>query len=90
MNLQVHCTSKHTSTETTNGSGRNLRKVDRADDASLSNTKTSNEATSVYSSHVAVVSNKDGDSKNPEDTELASSPNTTDTITNDESTVIQP
>jgi hypothetical protein len=34
-------------------------------------TKTSNEATSVDGSHVAIVSNKDGNSKNPEDTELA-------------------
>jgi hypothetical protein len=90
INLQVDSTSKHTSTETTDGSGGNFRKVNGTDDASLSNTKTSNKATSVDSSHVAVVSNKDGDSQNPKNAELASSPNTTDTITNDESTVIQP
>lgn len=89
MNLQVHSTSKHTSTETTDGSGGDFRKVDGTDDASLSNTKTSNKATSVDGSHVAVVSNKDGDSKYPENAELTSSPNTTDTITNDESTVIR-
>ena len=90
INLQVHSTSKHASTETPNGSGGNFRKVDRADDASLSNTKPSNKATSIDCSHVPVVSNEDGNSKNPENAELTSSPNTTDTITNDESTVIQP
>ena len=89
MNSQVHSTSKHTSTETTDGSGGDFRKVYGTDDASLSNTKTSNKATSVYGTHVAIVSNKDSDAENPETAELASSPNTADTITNDESTFIQ-
>lgn len=90
MNSQIHSTSKHTSTETTDGSRGDFRKVYGTDDTSLSNTKTSNEATSVDGTHVAIVSNKDGDTENPETAELASSPDTTDTITNDESTVIQP
>lgn len=89
MNLQVHGTSKHTSTETTDRSRGDFRKVYRTDDTSLSNTKTSNEATSVDGIHVAIVSNKDGDTENPETAELASSPDTADTITDKESTVIQ-
>lgn len=90
MNSQVHSTSKHTSAETTDGSGGDFRKIYGTDDTSLSNTKTSNEATSVDGTHVAVVSNKDGDAENPKTAELASSPNTADTITNEESTVIPP
>jgi hypothetical protein len=90
INSQVHSTSEHTSAETTDGSGRNFRKVDGTDNASLSNTKTGNEATSIDGIHVAIVSNKDGDAEDPETAELASSPNTADTITNDESTDIRP
>ena len=89
-NLQVHGTSKHTSAETTDRSGGNFRKIDGTDDTRLSNTKTSNEATSIDGAHAAIVSNKDGDTKNPETAKLTSSPNTADTITNDESTVVQP
>jgi hypothetical protein len=55
----------------------------------LSNTKTSNKTTAIYSSHATVVSNKNSDTENPEDTELTSSPNTTDTIADEESTVIE-
>lgn len=90
MNSQVHSASKHTSAETTDGSRGDFRKVYRTDDTSLSNTKTSNEATSIDGTHVAVISNKDGDTEDPETAELAGSPDTTDTITNEESTVIQP
>lgn len=90
MNSQIHSTSKHTSAETTDGSWGDFRKIYGTNDTCLSNTKTSNEATSIDGTHVAVVSNKDGDTENPETAKLAGSPDTTDTITNDESTVIQP
>lgn len=89
-NSQIHGTGKHASAETADGSGRYFRKVDWANDTSLPNTNTSNEATSVGGVQAAVVSNKDGNTENPENAELASSPNTADTITNKESTVIQP
>lgn len=90
MNSQVYSTGKHTSAETADGSRGYFRKVDWTNDTGLPNTNTSHEATSVGGIQAAVVSNKDGDTEDPETAELASSPNTADTITNEESTVIQP
>jgi hypothetical protein len=89
MNSQINRTREHAGAETTNGSRRNLRKVDGTNDTSLTNSQTSNEATSIDSTHAAIVSNKNGDTENPETTELASSPDTTNPIADHEGTVIQ-
>jgi hypothetical protein len=55
----------------------------------LSNSKTSNKTTAIYSSHATFISNKNRDTENPEDTELTSSPNTPDTIADEESARIE-
>lgn len=85
-NSQIYSTRKHTSAETADGSRGYFRKVDWAHDTSLPDTNTSNKATSIGGIQAAVVSDKDGNTEDPENAELASSPNTADTITNDEST----
>jgi hypothetical protein len=77
---QVYSTSEHTRAETSNGGRGNFREIDGPDDTGLPYPKTSNEATRVDGAHVAVVPNKDANTDDPETAELASRPDTANTI----------
>ena len=62
---------------------------DSPNDWSLSDTETSDEATSVDSTKVTIdtANHEDGNTQSPDGTEEACCPNTTDAITNQECTV---
>lgn len=79
--------SEHARAETTNGGGCNLSDVDRSHDRSLSNTETTDESTSVDGTEVSVdtANHEDDNTKSPKGAKNTSSPNTTDTITDQES-----
>lgn len=86
MGGETYC--EHARAETTDGSRSNLSDVDRSDDGSLTNTETTDEATSVDSTEVSIdtTNHEDDNTKSPERAEESSSPNTTDAITDQEST----
>jgi len=50
----------------------------------LTDTETSNEATSIYLSKTSTVCEENDDTENPETAELTSSPKTSDTVAEDE------
>ena len=79
--------SEHARAETTNGCGCNLGDVDRSHDRSLSNTETTDEATSVDGTKVSVdtTDHEDDNTKSPKRAKNTSSPNTTNAITDQES-----
>lgn len=66
----------------------NLREIDRRDDDGLTNSKASDESTSVNCAETATVAHEDSNTNNPNEAKLASSPNTTNSITDQESTVL--
>ncbi|KAK6725145.1 hypothetical protein SNK04_003949 [Fusarium graminearum] len=86
MGEDTYC--EHARAETTDGSRSNLGDVDRSDDGSLTNTETTDEATSIDSTEVSIdtTNHEDDNTKSPERAEESSSPNTTDAITDQEST----
>ena len=79
--------SEHARAETTDGCGCNLSDVDRTHDRSLSNTETTDEATSVDGTEVSVdtANHEDDNTKSPKGAKNTSSPNTTNAITDQES-----
>ena len=81
--------SEHARAKTTNGGGSNLSDVDRSHYRSLSNTKTTDESTSVDGTEVSVdtADHEDDNTKSPKGAENTSSPNTTDAITDQEGAV---
>lgn len=88
MDSQVYSASEHTRAETTDWGRGNFRQIDGSDDTGLSNADTSNKPTCVDGVHVAVVSHEDGNTQDPETAQLASSPNTPDTITDEKGTTL--
>ena len=79
--------SEHARAETTNGCGCNLGDVDRSHDRSLSNTETTDEATSVDGTEDAVdtAEHEDGATKSPRGAKTASSTDPADATTDQES-----
>jgi hypothetical protein len=67
----------------------NFREIDGGHDHRLSDTQTSNESTSIDRTEIAVVTHENGSTDDPEQTELTSGPDTTDTVTHQESTVVR-
>ena len=58
----------------------NLSKVDRTDNDGLSNPQSSDESSGIHGAQRPVVSHEDGNSNDPENTELSSSPETADSV----------
>ena len=87
-NTEIDEAGEDTSAETSDRRGSDLSDVDGADDGSLSNAESSNEATSVDGSQAAPVTHEDSDTQDPYQAQLSRSPNTADPIANDESAVI--
>lgn len=67
----------------------NFCEIDGGHDHRLSDTQTSNESTSIDRTEIAVVTHENGSTDDPEQTELTSGPDTTDTVTHQESTVVR-
>lgn len=85
-NSYIYEAGKNTSTETTNRCRRNLSQIDWPDDSRLSDTQPSNESTGIDGAQGAIISHEYRNTEDPEQTKLASGPNTADAITNKEST----
>lgn len=84
----VDGTGEETGAETTDGGGSDFSEVDGTDDGGHADTKATDEATSVDSTELAVDArdHEDGDTGSPDRGENTGSPNTPDTIADEEST----
>lgn len=80
----IHWSRKCARAKTTNRFRSNLREVDRSNNSGLTNTEPSDEATSVDLTKSTAIRQEYDDTKDPENTQLSSSPQSTYAITQDE------
>lgn len=87
-NTDVDGTGEKTGAETTDGGGSDLGEVDGTDDGGHADTEATDEATSVDSTELAIDTrdHEDGDTESPDRGENTGSPDTSDTIADEEST----
>jgi hypothetical protein len=81
----VYRAGEYASAQTSDSLGRDLGKIDWRDNSSLSNAQAHDKASSVHLSQPAVVGQEDYHAEDPEKTQLARSPETTNAIRKDES-----
>jgi len=80
----VDAASENASAKTPDRLWSDLGDVHWGDDSGLSNTDTSDEATSIDLTKTTVVRQKDDDANDPQDAELSSSPETPDSVSKNE------
>jgi hypothetical protein len=83
---KVDKSSENTGAKTANRCWSDLSEIDRTYDNGLANAQACDEPSCIYGAEVTAVAHEDSDANNPEYTQLASCPNTTNTIANDECT----
>lgn len=76
----VDCAGEDTSAETTDRLGGNLGDVDRSNDGGFANTDAGNETPRVDLAETSIVGEEDDNTEDPEDAQLTSSPETTDSV----------
>jgi hypothetical protein len=87
LRTKVHSSCEETCAKTTDASWSDLAKVDRTNDWGLTDSKTCNQSACIDGSEVArgATDHEDGNADGPKNTELANSPDTAETIADDES-----
>jgi hypothetical protein len=83
---EVDKSRENAGAKTANRCRGNLSEVDGSYDNGLANAQTCDEPSSIHGAEVAAVAHEDSDANNPENTQLASCPKTTNTIADEERT----
>jgi hypothetical protein len=83
---EVDKSSENTSAKTANGCRGDLSEIDRCHDNGLANAQACDKPPRIYGAEVTAVAHEDSDANNPQNTQLASGPETTNTIADDEGT----
>jgi hypothetical protein len=81
---EIDKTSENTGTKTANRCQGNLSEIDWGNDNSLANTQACDEPSCIHGAEVTAIAHEDSNANNPENTQLASCPETTNTITDEE------